>query len=171
MLSESIKEKLTAQINIEDQSARMYLAMASWCRYKGYEGAANFLFAHYHEEVGHMLKLLNYVNETGAHAEIRPVSDVVNSFTSLQEVFEIVYDHEKKITTEINNLVSACWEEKDYSTFNFLQWYVGEQHEEEALFSGILDKFRLIGAGENGLYLVDREIEKISAKQAAADIA
>ena len=166
MLTSEISAKLIDQINFEDQSARMYLAMASWCRSKGFDGAANFLFAHYHEEVGHMLKLLNYVNETGGHAIIKKVDDVANNFESLKEVFELVFEHEKKITRAINELVTACWEAKDYSTFNFLQWYVGEQHEEEALFNNILDKFELIGDGERGLFHVDKEIERLAAKHA-----
>lgn len=162
MLSSEILNKLNAQINLEDQSARIYLAMASWCRYKGFDGAANFLFNHYHEEVDHMLKLLTYVNETGGHALVKKVNDVENDFSSLKQIFEIVYEHEKKITSEINNLVSSCWEIKDYSTFNFLQWYVKEQHEEEALFKGILDKFELIGDGKRGLFYIDQEIGKLA---------
>ncbi len=30
-------------------------------------------------------------------------------------------------------------------TFNFLQWYVAEQHEEEKLFKSVIDKLTLAG--------------------------
>ena len=48
--------------------------------------------------------------------------------------------------------------EKDYASFNFLQWYVAEQHEEEALFKGVLDKMEIIGLQGRGLFMIDREI-------------
>lgn len=51
---------------------------------------------------------------------------------------------------------------KDYSTFNFLQWYVSEQHEEEALFRGIVDKIKLISDNGNGLYLADQYIKNLA---------
>jgi ferritin len=55
--------------------------------------------------------------------------------------------------------------EKDYASFNFLQWYVAEQHEEEALFKGILDKIAIIGLDGRGLHMVDREIANLLRKQ------
>ncbi len=47
---------------------------------------------------------------------------------------------------------------QDYPTFNFLQWYVAEQHKEEKLFKSILDKLALAGDTGEGLYLIDKEI-------------
>ena len=41
--------------------------------------------------------------------------------------------HETMVTQEINNVVHICLQEKDYTTHNFMQWYVSEQIEEEAL--------------------------------------
>ena len=56
-------------------------------------------------------------------------------------------------------------EQKDYASFNFLQWYVAEQHEEEALFKGILDKMEIVRLEGRGLHIVDKEIGAlISAK-------
>ena len=47
-----------------------------------------------------------------------------------------------KVTEEINGLVEITLKEKDYTTHNFLQWYVSEQIEEEALARKILDKLK-----------------------------
>ena len=79
-------------------------------------------------------------------------------------MFEKTYQHELSITKSINELVSFMLENKDYSTFNFLQWYVAEQHEEEALFRGIVDKIKLIGEQSNGLYLADQYIKTLIGK-------
>ena len=62
------------------------------------------------------------------------------------------------ITSKINELVGKTFEEKDYSAFNFLQWYVAEQHEEEKLFNSIIDKFNLLGEDGRSLYFIDRDL-------------
>jgi hypothetical protein len=48
--------------------------------------------------------------------------------------------------------------EKDYTTHNFIQRYVSEQIEEEALARTINDKLKMIGADKGGLYLFDRDL-------------
>ena len=58
------------------------------------------------------------------------------------------------------------FEEKDYSAFNFLQWYVAEQHEEEKLFSGILDKLNLLGEDGKGLFLIDKDLGNLAGQVA-----
>ena len=62
------------------------------------------------------------------------------------------YEHECEVTRCINELAHTAFTEKDYSTFNFLQWYVSEQHEEEKLFKGILDKIDMIGFEGKALF-------------------
>ena len=54
------------------------------------------------------------------------------------------------ISNEINKLISICLKEGDYTTQNFLQWYVAEQHEEEKSFRAILDLFKIIGTDGKG---------------------
>ena len=58
--------------------------------------------------------------------------------------------------------MGKTFEEKDYSAFNFLQWYVAEQHEEEKLFSSILDKLNLLGEDGKGLFLVDKDLGNLA---------
>ena len=54
---------------------------------------------------------------------------------------------------------------KDYSTFNFLQWYVAEQHEEEMIFKTVLDKMKIIGTEGKGIYMIDKEIGKMAENE------
>jgi ferritin len=168
MLSEKMLNLLTEQIAHEYYSANLYLAMSSWCGYKGLRGSSAFLQNHSDEELGHMRKLFSYIADTGAHAIVPEVRKPPQDFESIRAVFTQTLDHEIFITKKINELVSACLEEKDYSTFNFLQWYVGEQHEEERLFRSILDLIALIGTDGRGLYLLDKEIGKFLKKTPAA---
>lgn len=158
MLSQAITTKLNDQINLEFYSSNVYLQMSAWCTNKGYEGAAAFLLRHADEEMEHMQKLFTYVSETSGMPLLGKIDAPKNDYRSLKEVFEIILEHEKHVTAKINELVEVTFAEKDYSTFNFLQWYVAEQHEEEKLFSGIIDKFNLLGEDGRSLYFIDRDL-------------
>jgi len=158
MLSKKMYEKMNNQMMLEFESSNLYKSMASWCQSQGYSGAAAFLNAHASEEMAHMDKLFTYINETGKQATIKAMSAPDTEFGSLKEVFEKTFAHEKMITKKIFELAQFSLETQDFSTFSFLQWYTAEQHEEEALFQGILEKFEIIGVEGRGLFMIDREI-------------
>lgn len=164
MLSEKIVTMLNAQINLEQYSSNLYMQMSAWAESKGYAGCASFLKAHAAEELMHMHKLFGYVCETGALAKIGAIAAPKSEYPDLKSVFEEILQHELMITRSINNLVAASFDEKDFSTFQFLQWYVSEQHEEEHLFGTIIDKIRIIGTEGKGIYFLDKEIGKLAAK-------
>lgn len=166
MLSTNVIKLLNDQMNLEFYSSNLYLQMSAWCEQNGFEGAAKFLSAHAAEEMQHMRKLFTYLNETGALAVITAIEEPAHEYKSLKEIIELTYEHEKLITSKINELVGKTFEEKDYSAFNFLQWYVAEQHEEEKLFSGILDKLNLLGEDGKGLFLIDKDLGNLAGQTA-----
>ncbi len=169
MLNEKVEKVLNKQIELELFSSQLYLAMASWAEKKGYNGSANFLYAHSDEEREHMLKLFHYVNDRNGHAIVPPVEQPKSEYESIQAVYEEIYEHEKMISSEINNLVGVCYEEKDFTTANFLQWYVEEQIEEESLFSTVLDKLNLLGGDKARLYMFDNEMERLALAESASE--
>lgn len=161
MLSQAMIDQLNEQINLEFYSSNLYLQMASWCESQGLDGCNRFLRCHAREEMQHMQKLFDYVNETGAMAILGAIDAPPHEFQSVRDVFQATYEHECKVTKKINALAHAAFTGQDYSTFNFLQWYVAEQHEEEKLFKSILDKIDMIGMENKGLYYIDREIARL----------
>jgi ferritin len=172
MLSPQILQALNDQIALEAYSSFSYLAMASWCDKEGLQGCADFFYAQSDEERMHMLKLVHYVNEMDEHALIPSVEQPQTQFESITAIFKSVYAQERKVTDAINSILSTCKELNDHVTTNFLQWYVTEQREEEALVREILDKIRLIGEGGQSLYFINKEIEAINKRrmaQAAAE--
>ncbi|HLV15070.1 MAG TPA: ferritin [Xanthomarina sp.] len=162
MLSKSIEKALNDQVRIEAESSQIYLAMACWAEVKGLEGIAGFMYAQSNEERDHMLKLVKFINERGGHAQISQLNAPNVTFKSFQEMFEKLFEHEVFVSETINNLVDISLQEKDYATHNFLQWYVAEQIEEEAIARTILDKIKLIGDDKGGLYLFDRDIQQLT---------
>jgi len=168
MLQENIEKALNKQIRIEAESSQIYLSMACWAEVQGLEGVAQFMFAQSDEERVHMLKLVKYVNERGGHAQITELNAPKTKFGTFKEMFEELYQHELFVSNSINELVHITLGERDYSTHNFLQWYVAEQIEEEAQAKNILDKINLIGEDRGGLYLFDRDIQQIAISNAGA---
>jgi len=163
MLSKKVEAALNEQIKIEAESSQVYLSMASWAENQGFEGVASFMYAHSDEERMHMLKLFKFVNERGGHAKVSSLDAPPSSFGSFKEMFQTLFDHEVMVSNRINNLIDITLTEKDYATNNFLQWYVSEQIEEEALARNILDKINLIGDDKGGLYLFDNDVKLLTS--------
>jgi ferritin len=168
MISPKIEKALNQQVVLEAESSQIYLAMASWAEVEGYNGVAAFLYKHSDEERLHMLKLVKFVNERGGHAVIPALSQPSSKYKGVKPLFQEVLDHEIHVSNEINKLVDVCLKEKDYTTHNFLQWYVSEQIEEEALARRIMDKLKLIGDDKAGLYIFDRDVSGMGGEKETA---
>lgn len=162
MLSQTMIDKLNEQINLEFFSSNLYLQMSAWCEDKGFEGAAAFLRDHANEERDHMNRLFTYVSETGALPLLGAIDAPEHEFASLGDLFNKIYQHEQLVTGKINDLAHAAFSSQDYSTFNFLQWYVAEQHEEEKLFKGIVDKIQLVGEDGHALFFIDKDLGSLA---------
>lgn len=163
MISEKIANAINDQITLEEHSSRIYMSMASWCEIQGYPGAAAFLYKHSDEERMHQLKFFKYLNDRGGHAKLQSLDQPKLEFGNIKALFEEVMKHEVHVTHSINNIVHLCMEERDYTTHNFLQWFVQEQIEEESLVKGVLDQLNLAGDAKGGLFHIDKELSSLAA--------
>ncbi|MCB0641394.1 MAG: ferritin [Phaeodactylibacter sp.] len=169
MISKKMEKALNQQIALEGYASFLYLSMASWCEREGLVGCAAFMHRQSEEERAHMLRIFNYINEVGEHALTPAIKQAPHEWDSIHVLFNEVYEHEKKVTASINDLVSLSYKENDHATLNFLQWYVEEQREEETLMRDILDRMRLIGDGPQHLYYIDKEIQANNKSELAKE--
>jgi ferritin len=114
--------------------------------------------------MGHMQRLFDYLTDTGSLPQITAIASPFAEYESLDHLFHATYEHEQLISSKINELAHAAMTSQDYPTFNFLQWYVAEQHEEEKLFKSVLDKLSLAGKSGEGLYFIDKELSTLDAQ-------
>jgi ferritin len=156
MLPKKVEEILNLQIEREDYSSQLYLSMASWAENNGFEGVSIWLYAQTEEERVHMLKLIKYVNDRDGIAAIPGIDTPPTDFGDVFTMFDKVLAHEQYISGSINEIVAVCISENDYTTQNWIQWFVNEQIEEEASVKAIIDKLKLLG--KNNLYMFDRDI-------------
>jgi len=168
-MTNKVIDTINFQIKAEEESSRLYFAMANWCDNKGYAGSANYLYVHAEEERMHMVKLVKYLNERGAIVHTQALKEPQNSWESIKDVFKDVLAHEKIITGYINSLFEVCMEEKDYLTSNFLQWYIQEQVEEEASARSVLDKLQLASTSQGGLFHFDKEMGELAMQAPAGN--
>jgi ferritin len=117
---------------------------------------------HASEEMEHMNRLFTYVSETGAMPLLGTIAAPPVEYASLTDVFTQTYQHEQQVTEAINKLAHIAFTSQDYSTFSFLQWYVAEQHEEEKLFKGIIDKIKLVGEDGKALFFIDKDLAEMA---------
>ena len=162
-LSKNLQAALNTQMTKEATASQIYLSYAAWAAAEGFDGVANFLFRHAEEERNHMMKILEYILERGARVTIEAIPAPSHQPTGMQNCFEKIFEHEVDNTKGIYSLVKKSFEEEDWATWHFMQWFVKEQTEEETLALNLLDKIKIAGgpkASGDALYALDRDLEK-----------
>jgi ferritin len=157
-MSKKLYKAMNEQINYEFYSAYMYLAMSNDAAKKGLAGVANWFMVQYQEENQHALKFYEYMIDRDIPVELLTIDQPQKSYKTIKELFEISLKHEKFVTQKINDLSNLALESKDHATYNFLQWFVDEQVEEESSLKTIIDKIKLTGENGSGMFMIDNEL-------------
>ena len=130
MISQNLHNAINAQINAELWSAYLYLSMSLDAETKGYKGVANWFYVQFQEEQAHARIFMNYLNSRDAKVELQPIEAVPTAWNSVLDMFQQTLQHEKKVTSLINNLAFIANEDRDFASINRLVWFIDEQVEE-----------------------------------------
>lgn len=159
-ISKKMETAINRQVNAEFYSAYLYLSMAAYFEQASLRGAAAWMRVQAQEELGHGMRLFNYVLERGGSADLKPIEKPPAKWKSPLGAFEASLEHEQKVTKMIDSLCNLAKSEKDHATEIALQWFVTEQIEEEASVGEIVEKLKLVGSKGNGLFMIDKELGK-----------
>lgn len=157
-MNKKLTDAINEQIKYEFFSAFLYKAMASYAAELEMLGFESWLLLQAEEEKFHAEKFIGFLHDRGERAIIKGFEDPKNDYSSLLEVFEDGLAHEKIVTQRINNLMHIAYEDKDFASVNFLNWYIDEQVEEEASFTTVINKLKMVGSSPMGLYQLDKEL-------------
>lgn len=157
-MNQKLEKAINAQINAELYSAYLYLSMGAYFEEQGLSGFANWMRVQFEEEQFHGLKFFDYVAERGGRVILESIEKPKTKWESPLAVFEEVLEHERHVTSLINNLIDIAIEERDHATKSFLNWYIDEQVEEEASAEDILNQLKLVDGDGRGLLMLDREM-------------
>lgn len=158
MIKERVRKVINEQINKELYSSYLYLSMSAYFENRNLKGFANWTRIQALEESAHALKFFDYINSRGGKVELTAIEAPKTSWNSIVEVFEEIYAHEQLVTESINNVAVVAFEEKDFATSTYVQWFVNEQVEEEANSSGLVEQLKLVGDNSSGIFMLDKEL-------------
>lgn len=156
-ITKEMNDILNDQLNLEIESAHIYLAMGGYAATLGLEGFVHFFEIQYDEELFHAKKIMKFIIDRNGIVDIRSFKNPQNKFDSLLQAVEISLENEKAVSARFDMIAGKAAELGDYATRQFSDWYISEQVEEEALFQSIIDKINLVQDGA-GLYLLDKEM-------------
>ncbi|MDD5219599.1 MAG: ferritin [Candidatus Bipolaricaulis sp.] len=158
MIKKAVQKVLCEQIRYEMESGYLYLAMAADFHAKGLDGMAQWMRAQAREELGHAMRFFDHVHQRGGRVSLEALAEPKKDWASPLEAFQAAYEHERMITGRIDALVETARKETDNAALLMLQWFVGEQVEEEASVKTIVDRLSRIGDSGHGLVMLDREL-------------
>jgi ferritin len=157
-LSKTVQDALNEQMKQEFYAAYLYLSMSAYCSASNFEGFAKWLRQQATEEVGHAMRIYDYIEDRDGRVMLQAISQPATEFPSILNVFEQARDHERKVTGMINRLYELVDSEKDYASHAFLEWFLTEQIEEEKTSNKIVESLKLAGDHPGALLMLDREL-------------
>jgi ferritin len=158
MLSQTLQNALNDQLQRELFSAYVYLAMAAYSETQNLPGFAHWMRLQSQEELGHAMKVFDYINDRNGSVELQAIDQPPGEFQSPLAMFVQALDHERTVTAAIHQLYELAVGENDYPTQTFLQWFIAEQVEEEKAASQVVERLKLSGGNSAALLLIDREL-------------
>ena len=157
IVNSRIAQLLNEQINKEFYSAYLYLDMAIYYDQLNLDGYANYYTIQAQEERDHALLFMQYMQNNGLKVTLEAIGKPDKTYGSILDPLEAAAEHERYVTSLINDIYAAAHEDKDYRTMKFLDWFVDEQMEEEKSADDMIAQYKLFGQDSRGLYLLNQE--------------
>ena len=156
-MNEKVAFLLNQQINKELYSAYLYLDISNYYDAQDLDGYANYYMVQAQEERDHALLFMKYMQSNGLKITLEAIDRQDKTFDSLRTPLEVAAEHERYVTSLINDIYHEAHQAKDYRTMKFLDWFVDEQMEEEDSADAMVSRYNLFGQDPKGLYLLDQE--------------
>jgi len=155
MPSKEMFEALNEQIKHEFDSAYVYLSMVAYFEEMSLPGMATWMKLQSQEEVGHAMRIFDYVNDCGGRVILHPLEGPPATYASPLDAFEQALKHEQKISGLIHKLYERALNEKNYPTQIMLQWFIDEQVEEEKITGDAVAQLKRVGDSTAALLDMD----------------
>ena len=157
-MDQAVQDAVSQQIGQELYAAYFYLAMSAHFDLKSLPGFSRWMRVQAQEELGHAVRLFDFMNRRGAAAQLGAVEAPRSDFGTTLSVFEAALGHEREVTQLIHHLYDLAVEKHDHATQLELQWFITEQVEEEKLVGKVVEQVRMAGENEAAILMLDREL-------------
>jgi bacterioferritin B len=138
MAAEAFVKLLNEQIGHEFAAHQQYVACAVYYDAETLPQLARFFYRQALEERDHAMMLVQYLIDQDVQAVVPGVSAPQVAFTDIVAPVALALAQEKQVSDQINALAARARSENDYTSEQFLQWFIKEQVEEVATMSDLL---------------------------------
>ena len=157
-MDKKVHKLLNEQINKEFYSAYLYLDFSNYFKRRGLDGFANWYMVQAQEERDHAMLFYQYLQNENQIVTLDAIAKPDKEFLSDMDVLLAGLEHEKYVTSLINDIYAAAYDVKDFRTMQFLDWFVKEQGEEETNANDMITKMELFGSDPRSLYMLNSEL-------------
>ncbi|HEU4657677.1 MAG TPA: ferritin [Capillimicrobium sp.] len=138
MASERFVDALNAQIAREFAAAHQYVAIGTYYAKETYPRLAAFFYEQAEEEREHAMKMVDYLVDRDQQPAFDSIEAPKTTFTDHVEPIRLALEQERSVTIRISELFEIARETRDYTSEQFMHWFLEEQVEEEASMSDLL---------------------------------
>src|SRR3954451_590588 len=131
-------DRLNDQIANEFGAQQQYVAIAVHYDAETLPRLAAFFYAQALEERNHAMMMVQYLVDQDVAATVPGVVAPQSEFDDVVSPVALALEQEKRVTQQINALAGVAREQGDYSSEQFMQWFIKEQIEEVATMSDLL---------------------------------
>jgi len=158
MISKKMEAAINKQINLEIQSALLYLQMSANFAKENLNGFSHWMRIQHSEELVHANKLFDYILQRDGDVTLTAVAAPPRTWKSTLAACEAAYNAEVTNTKQINALMDQAIKENDHATRVILEWFVEEQVEEESSALNLIKQVQLASGAAGAILLLDREL-------------
>jgi bacterioferritin B len=130
--------RLNEQIAHEFAAHQQYVACAVYYDAETLPQLAGFFYRQALEERDHAMMMVQYLLDADADVVIPGVAAPQTGFGDIVAPVALALEQERRVTGQINALVAFARDEHDYTSEQFMQWFIKEQIEEVATMSDLL---------------------------------
>ena len=157
-MDKKVHKLLNEQINKEFYSAYLYLNFSNYFKRRGLDGFANWYKVQAEEERDHAMLFYQYLQNENEIVTLEAIAKPDKEIKTDMDALLAGLEHEKYVTSLINDIYAAAYEVKDFRTMQFLDWFVKEQGEEETNANDMITKMELFGSDPRSLYMLNSEL-------------
>jgi ferritin len=138
MAADAFVKLLNEQIGHEFAAHQQYVACAVHYDAETLPQLARFFYRQALEERDHAMMMVQYLLDADVAVEIPGVAAPQVEFADIVAPVALALEQERRVTAQINALAATARNEGDYTSEQFMQWFIKEQVEEVATMSDLL---------------------------------
>ena len=142
MATQTMMQKLNAQMNLEFYASNLHLHLSAWCAENSLTGSATFFRSQAQSNVTHMMRVFNFLKAAGANPVVKALDGINENYSCLEELFQKTLDEYQQRYSKLSRLTNEAEALNDATTIDFLHDLEKEQQQDGVLLQTILDEVR-----------------------------